>query len=105
LEKNFVRKENKMVIIDFLKEYWVLIMFFFGEIGALLIFVKAIFEGIKCSLRNDILQIYESCKHDRKITLYQLQAVELSFSLYDKLKGNSFVKKIVEQMRTFEIVD
>lgn len=94
-----------MEIINFIKDYWVLITFFIGEITALFIFVRSIHRGTKCSLRNDILNIYDRCKKDKKISLYQLQAVEMSFSEYDKLKGNSFVKQIVEQMRNFEIID
>lgn len=94
-----------MEVINFIKEYWVLISFFVGEILALFVFIKAIQRGTKCSLRNDILNIYDKCKNNKKITMYQLQAVELSFTEYEKLKGNSFVKNIVEQMRKFEVVD
>lgn len=94
-----------MELINFIKEYWVLITFFCGEIAALLIFVKSIHRGTKCSLRNDILTIYDKCKDSKKITMYQLQAVEMSFEEYDKLKGNSFVENIVKQMRNFEIID
>ena len=94
-----------MEIIKFLKEYWVLITFFVGEIGALLIFVNSIHRGTKCSLRNDILDIYDRCKDKKQITLYQLQSIESSYDEYQKLKGNSFVKDIVDRVKEFEIVD
>jgi hypothetical protein len=92
-----------MVIIQFLKEYWVLITFFVGEIGALILFAKYIIDAIKCLLRNDILAIYDKCKDNKKITRYQLQSVHLSYSIYKKLKGNSFIDEIMGEIKEFEI--
>ena len=94
-----------MEILGFIKEYWVLITFFIGEIGALIIFVKSIQNGTKCSLRNDILDIYDRCKDKKQITLYQLESIKFSYELYRKLKGNSFVESIVEKVEKFEVID
>ena len=92
-----------MELINFLKEYWVLITFFLGEIGALLLFAKYVIDAIKCLLRNDILNIYDKCKDIKKITRYQLQSVHLSYSIYKKLKGNSFIDEIMGEIKDFEI--
>lgn len=94
-----------MEIINFLKEYWVLISFFIGELGALIIFAKFILAGIKCSLRNDILDIYDRCKDKKQITHYQLESIQYSYTIYKKLKGNSFVEDIVKRVQKFELVD
>lgn len=94
-----------MVILDFLKEYWVLITFFLGEIAVLVGFMMAIIKSVKCVLRNDILDIYDRCKETKKITRYQLQSITYSYELYKKLKGNSFVKEIIERLHDFEEVD
>ena len=94
-----------MEILKFIKEYWVIITFFVAEIGALIIFVKSIQNGTKCSLRNDILDIYDRCKDKKQITLYQLESIKYSYELYQKLKGNSFVESIVEKVETFEVID
>lgn len=94
-----------MEILKFLKEYWVLITFFVGEIGALIIFFKSIQNGTRCSLRNDILDIYDRCKDKKQITLYQLESIKFSYELYKKLKGNSFVESIVEKVESFEVID
>lgn len=94
-----------MEIIDFLKNYWVLITFFVGEISALFIFAKFVLEGIKCCLRNDILAIYDKCKEKKQITRYQLQSVYFTYAVYKKLKGNSFVDEIMEEIKGYEIVD
>ena len=94
-----------MEIIQFIKEYWVLITFFVGEISALFIFAKFVLDGIKCCLRNDILAIYDKCKVLKKITRYQLQSVYFTYGVYKKLKGNSFVDEIMEEIKGYEIVD
>ena len=80
-----------MQILNFLKEYWVLISFFIGEIGALIIFANVILKILKCSLRNDMLDIWDRCKDKKQITRYQLQSFLYSYDLYKKLKGNSFI--------------
>lgn len=94
-----------MEIINFLKDYWVLITFFVGELGALFVFVKSINKASKCSLRNDILDIYDRCKEKGQITHYQLQSIQYSYDLYKKLKGNSFVDEIIKRIEDFELVD
>lgn len=91
------------MILDFLKEYWVLITFFVGEIAALLIFAKYIVDAVKCLLRNDILNIYDKCKDNKQITRYQLQSVHLSYAIYKKLKGNSFIDEIMEEIKEFKM--
>lgn len=93
-----------MEFINFIKEYWVLITFFIGEIGALLIFAFYVVSAVKCLLRNDILSIYDKCKDKKEITLYQLQSVNLSYKIYKKLKGNSFIDEIMEEIKEFKIV-
>ena len=94
-----------MEIISFIKEYWVLIAFFVGEIGVVWAFIQSIREGIKCSLRNDILDIYDRCKETQEITRYQLLSIKQSYDVYKKFKGNSFVKDIVEKVNTFKVID
>lgn len=94
-----------MTIINFIKEYWVLITFFIGEIAALLIFAKYVIDAVKCLLRNDILSIYDKCKDTKVITRYQLQSVHLSYTIYKKLKGNSFIDEIMGEIKEFKIVD
>ena len=89
----------------FIKEYWTQIIFILGMLSAFFFFAKAMIEAVKCSLRNDILEIYDRCKDKKEITKYQLEAIEHSYELYKKLKGNSFVENIVKVVRTFKIVD
>ena len=94
-----------MEVINFIKEYWVLIIFFLGEIGVVWAFIESIRKGIKCTLRNDILNIYDRCKEQEEITHYQLQSIKYSYDVYKKLKGNSFVDEIVNKVNNFKIID
>lgn len=94
-----------MEILDFIKEYWVIISFFVGEIVALLLFVSNINKSTKCTLRNDILDIYDRCKERGKITHYQLQSIMYSYDRYKRLRGNSFVEEIIDRIQEFELVD
>ena len=95
-----------MIVLDFLKEYWVLISFFVGEIGAVYAFIYSIRKALKCTLRKDILDIYDKCKENKTITMYQLQCVNYSYDIYKKFKGNSFVDTIVkEEIPSFTIIE
>ena len=94
-----------MEILNFIKEYWVLITFFIGEIGVVWAFVRNIKKGIKCTLRNDILEIYDQCKDKEEITHYQLQSIKYSYDVYKRLNGNSFVDEIVKKVDKFKIID
>ena len=94
-----------MEVVNFIKNYWTQIVFVVGTFIALYKHFKNSNEALKCSLRNDILSIYESCKRDKKITMYQLQAIKYSYEAYKKLNGNSFVETIVNEVEHFEKLD
>ena len=101
----FTERNKKMDIIDIIKNYWVLITTGIGVISALFVFCISIINGVKCSLRNDILDIFDRCKDNKQITHYQLQATEQSYILYKKLKGNSFVDDVMGRIKDFELID
>lgn len=89
-------------MLNFITTYWIQLVFIAGLIIALAQSIIWLIEGVKCSLRNDILQIYDSCKDKKEIHRYDLEAIELSFKLYTKLKGNSFVQDIVKEVRSYK---
>lgn len=94
-----------MEILKFIKDYWAILTFLFGMLGTIVVFIKSIIDATKCSLRNDILDIYDRCKETKTITHYQLEAIMHSYKIYKKLKGNSFVEDIIERIKQFELVD
>lgn len=91
--------------MQIIKEYWVQIVFICTLLVGLYKFGKAMLESTKCSLRNDILEIYDRCKDSRKITKWQLESILYSYKQYKALKGNSFVDSLVERVKKFEIID
>lgn len=92
-------------MLDFIKTYWVQITFFCTLLTAMYRFSRAMIEATKCSLRNDILEIYDRCKEDKKITKWQLESLDYSYKQYKALKGNSFVDNLYNRVQTFEIID
>lgn len=95
-----------MQILEFIKKYWVLITFLGGVICTFFTFIFYMIQAIKCSLRNDILDIYDrTVDRGKKITHYELEALTHSTDVYFKLKGNSFVKALMEKVKDFEIID
>jgi len=88
--------------MEFIKEYWVQIIFILGLVIGFIKLEFAYREGTKCSLRNDILQIYNQYKDKKEIPLYDFEALSLSYGLYEKYKGNSFVKSIYDEAQTWK---
>lgn len=94
-----------MMLINFIKEYWTQLIFIISVLSTLHVILRTNIEATKCSLRNDILSIYDKCKNTQTISMYDLEAIEHSAELYFKLKGNSFVKDILHKVRGFKLVD
>lgn len=90
-----------MEILKWLKEYWTQVVFFVAMIGIF----KAYLEATKCSLRNDILEIWDRCKDTKTITKFQLESYTNSRDLYFKLKGDGFVHALDEKIMKFKIKD
>jgi len=90
-----------MEIIKFIKDYWTQIIFFIGMLGIL----KAFIEATKCSLRNDMLMIWDLCSSKKQISKYQLESFMASRDLYYKLGGDGFIHAIDEKISHFEIID
>jgi len=91
-----------MKVLEFIKNYWTQILFIITIITGFIKVILSNREATKCSLRNDILQIYYECKDKKEISLYQLQAIEMSYTLYKKLKGNSFVDDILKEIKDYK---
>lgn len=53
-------------------------------------------------LRNNITHIYFKYKKDKQIPHFEKENVLYLAEQYDKLKGNSYVKQIVEEIKTWD---
>lgn len=89
-------------MIKFLTQYWTQLIFVGGLVLGFIRLEIAYREGTKCSLRNDILQIYNQYKDKKEIPLNDFEAISLSYGLYKKYKGNSFVDSIWNETQTWK---
>lgn len=61
-------------------------------------------EGHRCLLRSDIVRIYYRHHDDRQLREYEFKNMEQCYKAYKALGGNSFVERIYEEMREWDIV-
>lgn len=78
-----------------------------GVLGGILIAVIAwitkINNAMRCLLRSQILQTYNKNVEDKKVQRYEFENVTLLYSAYKALHGNSFVEKIYEDIKSWEV--
>ena len=95
-----------MIIIEFIKDYWTQIVFLVGLFSAFYSQYKASKKATLCSLRNDILEIYDKCKPSKTISCFQMESYIDSRDLYFKLGGDGFIHKLDDIItKEFKVVD
>jgi hypothetical protein len=69
-----------------------------------IVWVRKIIEAQKCQLRSEMLRIYYR-NHDKKtIRQYEYENFVFLYEAYKALKGNSFIDKIYNEIKTWEIL-
>lgn len=65
-------------------------------------------EALKISakdvLREKIMHIYHSYRHDRAFPLYEQEALEQYYKDYKKLNGNSYIDKYYGRMTKWQVI-
>ena len=61
-------------------------------------------EVQRCLLRSEIVRIYYRHHDDRQLREYEFKNMEQCYKAYKALGGNSFVDRIYEEMREWDIV-
>lgn len=92
-------------ILKFIKEYWVLLSFAIGILSTLLLQMRMYKQAMLCSLRNDILEIWDKCKDKQEISRYQLESYTESRDLYFKKGGDGFVHALDTKIMNFKVID
>lgn len=62
-----------------------------------------IINGQKCLLRSEILRTYYHNKENEQIRQYECENFEKLYDAYKALKGNSFIDKIHDEVKTWEV--
>lgn len=91
---------NLTTLAAFIGELTVLI----GAIAPVWISVRKIKNGVKCQLRSEMLRMYYKNRQARTIHQYEYENFVMLYEAYKALKGNSFIDKIYEEVKDWEII-
>mgnify|MGYP004477678633 CR=1 FL=1 len=75
-----------------------------GIVAAGLISIKKVMAGTKCLLRSEMLHIYYRHQKAGELRQYEYENFMYLYGAYKKLKGNSFIDKIYEEIKKFNVV-
>ena len=88
------------IVVTLVSEVGVLL----GAIVPVIISVVKIANGTKCQLRSEMLRIYYHNRDAGKIRQYEYENFVMLYEAYKALKGNSFIDKIYEEVRSWDII-
>ena len=91
---------NLTIIVTLIGEIGVLL----GVVTPIIVNVRKISNGTKCQLRSEMLRIYYHNRERQIIRQYEYENFVLLYEAYKALKGNSFIDKIYEEVKSWEIV-
>ena len=82
-----------------------------GELAALvailvpiIMSIGKISNGTKCQLRSEMLSIYYRHLESKEIRQYEYENFVLLYEAYKALKGNSFIDKIYNEVKSWKVV-
>lgn len=75
-----------------------------GVIWAMLRWAKRITDGALCQLRSDMLRTYYRHRESETIRQYEYENFVMAYEAYRALGGNSFIVKIYEEVKTWEVL-
>ena len=83
----------------------------FTELGVLLaaimpiiVSIRKIGTGTKCQLRSEMLRIYYHHKDAEELRQYEFENFIMLYEAYKALKGNSFIDKIYDELKSWKVV-
>lgn len=75
-----------------------------GVIIPVIVSIRKISNGQKCQLRSDMLRIYYHNREDKQIRQYEYENFVMLYEAYKALGGNSFIDKIYEEIKSWEVI-
>lgn len=91
---------NLTTIVTLVGEIGVLI----GVITPVIVNMRKISDGTKCQLRSEMLRIYYHNREKQTIRQYEFENFVMLYEAYKALNGNSFIDKIYDEVRSWEII-
>ena len=80
------------------------IITFVGAIVPIIMWIKKVANGQRCQLRSEMLRIYYRNKETEKIRQYEYENFIYFYEAYKALKGNSFIDKIYNEVKSWEVI-
>ena len=75
-----------------------------GAISPFIVWIRKITDAQKCQLRSDMLCIYYNNRETKQILQYEYENFVFLYEAYKALKGNSFIDKIYEEIKSWEVI-
>ncbi len=75
-----------------------------GTITPVMVRIRKITNGQKCQLRSDMLKIYYHNCEEKTIRQYEFENFIFLYEAYKALKGNSFIDKIYDEVKDWDVV-
>jgi hypothetical protein len=97
------RKEFNMTIttlVTLITEIGVL----FSVIIPVIVSISKLANGTKCQLRSEMLRIYYHNREKQTIHQFEYENFVMLYEAYKALKGNSFIDKIYEDIKSWEVI-
>ena len=73
-------------------------------IWSMLRWAKRITDGALCQLRSEMLRTYYRHHETEKIRQYEYENFVMAYEAYRALGGNSFITKIYDEVKTWEVL-
>ena len=74
-----------------------------GIITPVIVSIMKISRGTRCQLRSEMLRIYYHHHDAKEIRQYEYENFVMLYEAYKALKGNSFIDRIYDEVKTWEI--
>lgn len=75
-----------------------------GVVTACVLSISKVMNGTKCLLRSEMLRIYYRHCDSKEIRQYEYENFIYLYEAYKKLKGNSFIDKVYEEVKKFKVI-
>lgn len=62
-------------------------------------------EAVVALLRHEIVKAYEEHKDSKTIPIILKESVMIIYKIYKALGGNGFIKQLIDEISTWQIVD
>lgn len=74
-----------------------------GVLTGCIVSITKVMNGTKCLLRSEMLRIYYRHRESAEIRQYECENFIYLYEAYKKLKGNSFIDKVYEEVKKWKI--